>query len=158
MNIEEQLAAWITEAHELRYEIGPGHQGETLLEIHAKLIVARGNLDRLEEILVNIIRLNGKLKQAVADAKGKLDDAWDKAANGKNIGFSFDGPAPRERYAEYNLRTVHETVEARQAEKVQRQVDTALDVVRTWHRGLDSARRDLETRIRLISLESSLGG
>jgi len=155
---EEQVAAWVTEAHELRFEIAPGDQTQTLTEIHSLLLAARGNLDRIEEILVSLVRMNGKAKQAVADHQNALGDAWDQQAGGRNVSFSFSDPAPRERYAQYNQRTIHETVEARQAERVHRQMETSLEAVRIMYRGLDSARRDLETRIRLISLESALGG
>jgi hypothetical protein len=51
---------------------------------------------------------------------------------------------------------VAETVALRRAERVLGDVDTALEVCRLFHRGLQDVRRDLELRIRLVSVEGYL--
>jgi hypothetical protein len=106
--------------------------------------------------LSRIILLKGRVDQAVADRKDAHDDRWNAEATSGKVGFAYGDAAPRERYAKYASKTVNEKIALRKAEMLSRQVDTAMELVRMYRFGLDSIRRDLDTRIRLMSIEGRL--
>lgn len=113
-------------------------------------------MDRVEAILADIVRVRARTAQEVADRRAALNDHWNDIASKSKVGFAYGDAAPRERYARYSQETIPEERALRRAEKLDREVGAAQEIVRTFHRGLEGVRRDLDLRIRLISLAGQL--
>lgn len=124
-------------------------------ELHEALIGSRAQIERLEYYVSQLVLLKAKTAQAVADRRGEYDDAYMKAATAKSVGFA-DYASAKEKDANFNLHTISETMKLRKAEKVHRDVDSAWDYCRILLRGAEGVHRDLEIRIRLISLSGQL--
>jgi hypothetical protein len=145
---------WLTEVAELRKvevpkpEDGPVKFGETLLE-------ARGNLDRVEEILSLATAMSSGARIWARELIEKADDDLDMHIRARSArARDFEGAA--ERLASARLDNLPKRREARTAQKV---ADMAANVearIRLAHRGLDGLRQDLAAALRHVSWESSL--
>lgn len=152
----KQLEEWLAEANELRWERTLGVYGDSPAELHQSLLHVRSNLDRLERILADLMRMRARVANLEADHQAAFDDAWNKAVGSASLGRGFDDPAPRERYAAYSDKTTTEQFELRRTQRAVRDIQVVLEIVRTYHRGLDSLRRDIGTRMSILTFESSL--
>lgn len=159
--LEEQILGWVKEALELRF----AQDGEYLSTEHGAdpvlsgLLNVRGRLDRIEELLTKVTRARGRAQRARMVAQAVADDAWDtqsqvelQAAQRRPDQFV----APRERYANSNLETLHQKRDLRAAERLAHSTEEAYEVIRTVHRGLDSIRNDHLAVIRALSWESHM--
>jgi hypothetical protein len=155
-DLDQKLSEYVGEAADLRFGLPEWTPEDPPTALHAQLLLTRQALDRVEWLQARILTIKGRVDQAHADRKAALDDKWNREATSRKIGFQWGDAAPRERYAQYSLKTVNETVELRKIEALSRRVDTALELVRMYRFGLDSNRRDLDTRIRLLSIEGRL--
>lgn len=156
MSSEEKVAALLNEARELRESLPSGSLADTPADIHAQLLKARAVLDRMEQILAHIIVMKNVSAQQSRAAKAEYEDAWGEVATHAAVGFSHENAAPRERYAKYDQSTVKQQVAAREAENYDSRVWMTLDIVKMWHRSIDGLRQDLNTRLRIVSLNTSL--
>jgi hypothetical protein len=145
---------WLAEIAELRKvkvpkpEDGPVRFGETLLE-------ARGNLDRVEEILSQASATASAARIRARELAEKADDDLDTHIRSR-ASRARDFEAAGERLASARLDNLPKRAEARSAAKV---ADMAANVearIRLAHRGLDGLRQDLAAVLRHVSWESSL--
>lgn len=152
-DLPEKLIAYVTEAYELRDAIRAGEPGETLEGLHSALVIARQSIDRLERIVVDLVRIRNRAQNHLALSKEAFEDAVDIAIGKPTPGRLDEYATGREKQAEWHLAAMAELFALRRAERLSRDVDTAVEVAKTIHRGADNARRDLDTRIRLVGLE-----
>jgi plasmid stabilization system protein ParE len=153
--LSDQLAAFCNEAAELRASPGPSDINETLPDLHARLVRSRQAQDRIEEILGLIIRLRGVTRKRARACKDELEDKLGRVIRGtKTAEYS----TAREREAAYEVGAFEEKRAWRAAEKMLANVEMAYEFVQLKHRGIDTARRDIETRVRIVSLDGRLGG
>lgn len=154
-DLDPKLASMVTEAASHRWDVKIDDIGDSPSELYEGIVKLRGHQDRIEQIVVDLMRLRGRVSQAVSDRKALVDDGWDNEVVGATT-FKISDPAPRERYAHYNLKVMSKTVELRKAQKALGDVETALEIVRMYHRGIDSTRREFEARIRALTYETRL--
>lgn len=154
-DLPQQLAEKVAEALKLREAAYPS-DGYSTKELHDHLVRVRASLDRVEGLQTDLVVLKGKVANKHAILKANYEDAWGASATSRRQSFSSDYSSAKERDAHHDLAAMKDKVALRQFEVVVRDVDTALEVVRTCHRGLDATRRDIDTRIRLLSVETQL--
>lgn len=150
------LEVAITKAQERRKAIGALYPraGATPNEVLRALQLMRPYLDELEQLLMLTRRMRGMADEALIQARGAADDAWDSAARGKGSAVRDGGP--RERYAHFNLEAVEERITLREAEQYQLQASATFDAVQMLYRGADGMRHDLHVMVRSATFESSL--
>lgn len=153
---EERFTEYVAECQELRFSVSAGDYGDHITTIHKNLVEVRQALDRVEEVYANVIRAKGRIDQAVANRLAARDDKWDDAARDPHKAFKLADPAPRERYAHYNLMAMTATKSLREAEKLQRLAKTTLEVVKLFHDGLNNIRWTLDARLRSTNIETRL--
>lgn len=141
-----------TRAREL---VKPGSVEDGPDDLHEQLLGNRVQIERMEYLVASLTLLKSRSQQSVAASRAAYDDAYAKSATKPSVGFT-DYTTAKEKDAHHNLSAMAELVNLRTAEKTHRDVDSAWDYCRILLRGAEGVQRDLETRIRLITLRSSL--
>ena len=155
-DLEPHLVRWVEEAIALRKKVtGVFSNDDGPRRVHDALLHARAVLDRSEEILVMLTRLKGRTHVSYVAARRALREAEDKAYQSRSVGFEQYVSA-REREAWVSTQTMPERMEFARAEKLDLEVELALDAVKVIHRGIDSVRRDADTRLRFMTFERQL--
>lgn len=146
----------IHQARDARDAVQSEHEsGDHIEGIHAQLLINRANIERLEYLTSSLGLIKARTEQAVAQRKAEYDDAYMHAATKKSVGFS-DYASAKEKDAHFSLGTVEQTIRLRKVESAHRDVVAAWDYCRSLLRGAEAVQRDVELRIRLISLRSNL--
>lgn len=155
----EALDARITETHRLRRECQAPPMSDGPVAVLTALVDARARLDRVEELLSEVLRLRNSARRLARAAKDEVDDAWAaKVAGpgGRRSRGDFGDPAPRERYAEADLAVLEQRRRERQYAEQLAQAEEATEFVQLAHRGLSEVRRDLHVMLRAMEVERSL--
>lgn len=122
------------------------------MDVVAHLVQARGSLDRIEGILMSLMRLRERAFAESRLAEARAEEKWDEASAGRQSS-KRDYEGPRERYADNNLAALSERRQARAAKDRAEYLQTAVEVVRTAHRGADSVRNDLHAVLRAATFD-----
>lgn len=138
-------------AHAAREVLKDGADLRSPADLHDRLLLCRHVTDQLEEEMAGLIMFMAKVNQAVADRKGEIEDA-EIAAKVPKEEFA----SARDKGVMLNAATISARIKLRKAERMQREMASTLEYVRTLHRGADSTRRDVETRLRAVTLTSHL--
>lgn len=154
--VDARLGNVIVEAEKLRFGVSAGSPADSLTEVHDALVHVRANQDRIEELLATLLRAQADVRREVIDRRSVVDDKWDQQATRKSVGFGFDDAAPRERYAQYNQAIIDDRRALRRAEKLQGQVDLAVELLKLFHKGLEGVRWTLNTRLTAMSTATRL--
>lgn len=151
--LQDRLAEMCNEAAELRASAGESSTEETLTDLHERLIRCRQAQDRIEEILGKLVRLRGIARKQARARKDELEDQLSQIIRASRpVEFS----SVREREARYDVDAFEQKRAWRNAERTLANVEMAHEFVTLVYRGIDSARRDVEVRVRLVSLDSRL--
>lgn len=153
--LNPKLAALAIEANTLRELPGVSSESEGISDLHGRLVRTRQAQDRLEAIVADIGRVRSRVRLMVSDAKDAYDDAKITAMQRNRIG---EYTSAEERSLTLKAASFDEYRILKQAERKEAEVTEVFDYCQLKYKGLDSARRDIDTRIRLISLQSSLEG
>lgn len=149
------LVRVLHEASDIRSLVKPGNAEDGPSEIHNQLLYNRAQIERLEFLTSRLVVLKSRTAQMVAKARNAYDDAYMKAATSPKIGFA-DYSSAKEKDAHFNANTIAETMELRKAEATHRDIDATWDMCRMLLRGAEGVQRDLELRMRLITLAGQL--
>lgn len=146
----------LTEAMQMRgFEFPDSQAGPH--DVHDALVTARGQLDRLEAILLAAMSLRDNAVLHARRLEQAADDAWDDEADrGRRAGQSHDFEGAQERYATWRLKTREQRAAARAAREA---ADDAVAVekrVQVMYRGLDGVRLDLHRRLGAFPVERSI--
>lgn len=157
----ESLEELVAEAVELRFGGSGLPEGQVTPAVAQEVLLdTRKRLDRVEEILVRVIRLRGSARRRASAEQDQVDDAWAKSiqqiANSPQRRSGYDYSGAKERYAEADLNVLDLRIKQRKASNVADQTQTAYDVVKTCHRGLDTLRTDCTAFLRSLQFESHL--
>lgn len=87
-------------------------------------------------------------------AKAQYDDKWASVSEAEKTASA--GWAPRERYGQYDVRSMNELLASRAANRLLTEIDAAVDIVGGVIRTVESRRRDLDLAVRLINLDMIL--
>jgi hypothetical protein len=154
-NLTELITGWLQECHTLRSQIEKPDLSDGAHAIHKQLLSARRVLDRTEAHLIRLIRLKARTNAVFQSAKWTLEEAESKAYDSRKLTFG-DYATGKEKEAWVSTQTTVEKMALRKALLRDSEVGAALEEVKVLHRGVDSIRRDADTRLRLITFERSL--
>jgi hypothetical protein len=127
---------------------------ETPADLHERLLVTRAGMTRVSELLGELTLLTGRIRAALVDRKGALEDEESTVVTprGHRV-LTEDYSSAKERNARLAGATLEARRRVRQVEKVLADADAALTYGRDRHRELDRAVRDIDTRLRILSFE-----
>ncbi len=152
-NIRAECKAAIEEALSLRKteEIDFSLSEETLAALRKDI---RRKIDRLEELLNNCVRVRASYKRMVDREQAALDEAWDRAVRDSKpkVAFGSDMIAPRERYADANLKTLEQHRKLLSTKELLSHVQETEEIVRNCYKGLDGLRLELASVIKSRSI------
>lgn len=150
------LLTVVKEAEEARSLVRTGEIEDDPYSLHHQLLYNRKQIERLEYLTSQMVLMKSRAEQQVASARAAYDDAYQKAATKPSVGFSGDYSTAKEKDAYYNLSTVDETIRLRQTEALHRDSYSAWDYCRILLRGAEGVQRDLDQRIRLLTMQGRL--
>lgn len=154
-DVPEPLMKACEDATEARDLVKPGSIEDGVDDLHEQLLTNRVNIERMESLVASLTLLKSRTQQAVSARRGAYDDKYVQVATKPQVGFA-DYTSAKEKDAHFNAQVMEETWELRKAERLHRDADSAWDYCRLLLRGAEGVQRDLETRIRLITLRTQL--
>lgn len=149
----ESLMLYVKKVNELRLSAGPSASDETISHLHERLVETRNALDEIESYLSDVGQVRARCRQAVYEAEQAYDDAWRATMERTKIG---EYTSAKERDATYTTGAVDELVRYRKAKKILADVEEAYEAIQLRYRGLDNARRDIDSRTRMMGIEATL--
>jgi hypothetical protein len=152
-DMDETLKQWRNEAVELRESIPAPSVSDNIHSLHEQIVAARRAQDRLESIVGDLGLLRSRLRKLVAELQAEFDDKFAQNVINDRVGEYSSAKAQD---ARYSAGALVELRNLRKAKKMLLDVEDVYDYVNLRFRGTDSARRDIDSRIRIINLESQL--
>lgn len=144
----------ISEAFSLVSELGPPNTGESLSDVHTRLLVTRSVMSNVSESVARLIRVRGMVRQEQIEREGVLDDAESAAlSEPTKPSFVEDYSSAKERNAKLGAKTLQERISVREAKTVAVDIDSAFEYARNRLWELDRAVRDVDTRLRIVTYE-----
>lgn len=123
-------------------------------ELHGLLVNTRHATDKLEQALVYGLALQRAAESRHAVAKAEIEEA--ELAALESVRRSGEYTTAKEKSVEFVRHSVEQRRAARQSEETLAEIKAAVEILRILHRGVDSTRRDIEVRLRAVTLTSSL--
>jgi hypothetical protein len=152
--LPEALKHAILTVSDLRAEVGIGELDGSPADLHKQLVKNRQAMDRAETFVAFLARAHSRAQIAEQDLAGELEDAEANAL--KKAGAAEEYSTAKERNARLNVLTIDQRIALRKASRQRAEISEALEYVRTLYRGMEASRRDVETRLRMITLEGGL--
>lgn len=152
------LDMMVREAISLRFDTKlPVYPAAAPLVLEA-LLEVRSRLDRVEELLGQVVRMRSRVAERANLATATVGDAWDSEATRMRQAPVSMGEysSAKERAAEANLAVLDLRREQRSAAELLAACESARDVIRLSHSGLEGLRHDLRTWLHALSFESHL--
>ena len=146
----------VTDCADARRGITSGDIGDDPETLHRLLVQNRRQIERIEEIVGNLVILKSRTEQAVAARKGAFQDAYNTAMSKPTVGFGSDYQSAKEKDSIAAAASVDESMNLRKAEKTHRDVYSAWDYCRGVLQGARDCQRDLDFRMRAFSLQGRL--
>lgn len=158
--VEDLIDDLVSEAVEIRFSAPPMLNPSDSVSLQtAHLYEVRAILDRLDEILVKVLRVRAKARRSAFTAEAEFTDAFDKAletvlSSPTKRGGEF--VSAKERASGVNLEVLAEKRVAFIARRAADTCDYAAEIVKKLHRDLDSVRQDVSLVVRSKAFESSI--
>ena len=144
----------VSEAFKLITDLGVPNLGESLTDIHTRLLVTRSVMSNVSDTASKLVRLRASVRQEQIDREGALEDKEAAVlSEPEKPSFVEDYSSAKERNAKLGAKTLEERILVREAKKVYIDVDSAYEYVRNRLWELDRSVRDIDTRLRVISYE-----
>lgn len=154
--VREQSGIWLGEAQELR-KIAVPSLGSGPERYRQALLVTRASLDRMEEILLQTMRLRGGMQRKAAECEHAAEDRWNTLAEqASRTSGSRDYEGAKERYARFEVQCFEVNREARQWRLASDLATDLAEQIRTMHFGLKDVRGELIEHLRAFVLETNL--
>lgn len=154
-DLSPRLLKWVAECTSIRKALDKPDLGDGPHALHKQLLQARRGLDRIEEVLTQLIALKARSRAGMLAAKWDLEEAESKAYNSRKVAFG-EFSTGKEKEAWVYSQTVSEKFALNRLIILDEEVGATLEIVRTLHRGIDSYRRDTDARLRIVTFERSL--
>lgn len=154
-DLKAELVKAVTTAREARDACPSGTVEDDPGTLHEHLLLTRAQIERLEGLTATLGRIRSRVNGMVEDLKGEYEDAYMQAATSNSVGFG-DYTSAKEKDAHYDLAAIKQKVALRKGQRTFRDVDASWNYCRTLLRGAEGVHRDLEVRIRLITLQGQL--
>lgn len=149
------LVRAVEEATDLRTQMTSPPLESDVDAIEEALVHNRKILDRLEHLTARLVLVRSRAAKVLAQAKGELDDALARATTAPTVGFG-DYASAEEKRGTYHAAALSEVLAHRKADAFYKDVDSSWDYCRMLLRGAEGAHRDLELRLRVLSLSMQL--
>ncbi len=123
------------------------------------LLDVRSRLDHVDELLAKALRMHAAVQDALSLATAQHADAWDTEIDrlrNSPVRRGDEYATARERHAAANLATMELQHKVRATERVARQCQSAVDLVRLVNRGLEGVRQDLRLWLDGLKYEAHL--
>lgn len=133
----------------------PASVGESLLDLHNRLLTVRSRQQSVSEVLTNLLKTQAGVRKLVLECKSILDSAEANAVGTTKPAFVEDFSSAKERNAKLMAKTLEERMSLRSAEKLQIDTDAALAYVQQVYRDLGNQAQDVQTRIRILGMEGT---
>jgi hypothetical protein len=137
------------EATKLRDSIRPFNIDESVQDLHETLVQCRAVRDRLEQMVSLLGLKKSQAHSTAVEAQQTFQDAWDEAANSSKVG---EYSSAKEREATYNAQCLVQLIAARKAKRAEDDLAGVYDFCQSKLRGVDAIRRDLDARIKMLSM------
>lgn len=125
--------------------------------VHAALVQARAQLDRLEEIWLSVLAFRDNAQLEARQLERDADDAWDDLADkARSSGSRYEYEGAQERYATWRVKVRAQREAARVTRDVADIFAAAERAVALMYKGLDSTRLDMHRRLSALAFEDSL--
>lgn len=149
----QSLKAYKAEVDELRAAPGDLGNAETPQALHERVTLSRRMQDRLEAIVADLGMVRSRCKLAVTEAQDAYDDKWRMAMLKSRTG---EYASAQEKNATYAASAIDELVALRKAKRMLAEVEEVYDYALFKFKGLDGSRRDTESVLRMVSVETTL--
>ena len=130
--------------------------GENLSDLHNRLLVTRAHQTTVTAHIGNLIRLRAGVRKKRMDLQGALEGAEAAAVTEKRW-TTEDYSSAKEKNALLASKTLQERIDLRAIEKLNEDVEAALAYARTIHTELGAQVQDVNSRLRILTLEANLG-
>lgn len=151
--IPEALEHAVRTLADIRSEVGIGESDDPV-SLHEQLVKNRAAMDRAETFVAQLGRVHSRAQIAQQDLEGELEDAEAKAL--QDAGQAEEYSTAKERNARLAVRTIDQRIALRKVSRQRAEISEALEFARTLYRGMEASRRDVETRLRMITLQTGL--
>ena len=152
----DRTVTQIQEAMRLLSDLPQPNLDETLADLHQRLLVTRSAQSRTSELVSQLVRLRGRIKNALLDAQGELETATANVVEKPTFGHA-NFASGEERRAKLAFQTMEERRAVRQTEKLLTDVEAALEYGNNRFWELNRGVRDIEVRLQLILKEPNIG-
>ena len=152
----DQTLGDIHDAMQLLTELPQPDLGETLEDLHRRLLVTRAAQSRVSELVGFLVRLHRGVRNLLLDAQGELETASAAVVQRPTFGHQNFASAD-ERKANLAAYTLTERRKVRQMEKLLNDADAALEYGNNRFWELNRGVRDIELRMSLILKEPNYG-
>lgn len=142
---------------ELLGDLGQPSMDETLPDLHRRLLVTRSAQSRVSELVAQLVRLQGRVKNRLLDAEGALETATANVVEKPTFGHA-NFASGEERRAKLAFQTIEERREVRQIEKVLTDIGAALEYSNNRFWELNRGVLDIDVRLKLILKEPNIVG
>lgn len=155
--ITAQSGAWLAEVGKLATVRMPVLEAPPQ-NYRAALLLARANLDRLQEIMLQVMILRGGAERKALQCEQAAEDRWNElAAQANQTGTGArDYEGAKERYARFSVQCFPQTRTARQWRLAADMAKELSEQIRTVYFGMKDVRGELLEHLRTLVLESSL--
>lgn len=156
--VPASLALYLERASEtanLPAELGPPHVGESMLDLHNRLLVTRASMTSLSGLIGELTIFQGKVEASLIERRGLLEEAEAEVLSSRKKSLMEDFSSAKEKNAKLGAETLEQLRAVRNAEKLLAQVKSVVIYCRDRHREIDRAVRDIDTRIKIVQFEDS---
>jgi hypothetical protein len=150
------LVQAVQDCADARRGISSGDIGDDPETLHNLLVMNRRQIERIEEIVGQLVILKSRTEQTVATRKGLYIDAYNRAMTKPSVGFGSDYQGAKEKDAIAASGAVEEAMDLRKAEKTHRDIYSAWEYCKGVLQGARDCQRDLDFRMRAFSLQGRL--
>lgn len=152
-DMDSSLKAWRDEARQLREIADDIDLSDSVQDLHEQLVNFRRAQNRTEAILADAGLVRSRVRKLTDDLLAAYEDKFAENVLNDRTG---EYQSAKAQDARYKAGALTELRNLRRAKQMLADVEEVFEFVNIKHRGLDSARRDIDSRIRIISLESQL--
>lgn len=153
-NIADVAADLITQAYTIRKEfVNDISSHNDIVFLYEELRKTRNGLDRLEVLLSDSMRLKALAETQKNKATWDVEDAEIRVSEQKVP--KADYQSARDAGVTLNAKTLTERKVLRKATEAFTEAQTAVDIIRNFHRGLDSRRRDIDLAMKATTFVSA---
>jgi hypothetical protein len=133
------------------------HLGESLTDLHNRLLVVRSHQTTVAALVGDLVRLRAGVRKKRLDLQGALETAEAEAVTARRPKLTEDYSSAMEKNSTLKAATLNERFDLRSVEKLIEDVEAALAYARSVHAELGSQVQDVNTRLRILNSEATLG-